>query len=319
MAKVEMAGQRFSRLVVLREAGKDKHGNFKWDCLCDCGTGITVVGYSLRQGMTRSCGCLAIENIEDLNKSHGLSGHPLFRTWLAMKRRCYNPRSHGYPDYGGRGITVCDEWRNDFAVFFKDMGEKPSPEYTLERKRVNENYCKDNCKWATLEEQANNKRNSRFIEAGGKTQTLQQWSRETGCHPTTILARIAIGMTEAEAVTTPVMTDNHRQLTADQVRQIRAMKATAGGQSAVGRLYGVSKTVITRIWDGSAYRDIPGADEVAAIPMSIPTRLVLTPDQVRAIRSRERVQSLSATCREFGLANSTIKRIWSRDLYKEVT
>lgn len=252
-----MIGRRFVRTVVVAEAGQDKHGNYKWECLCDCGNKHVVVGYSLRQGYTRSCGCLLLEGAANLNKSHGLSSHSLFPTWLSMRRRCYNPGQHSYPDYGGRGIGVCERWRNDFAAFLEDMGEKPGPEYTLERERVNEDYGPGNCKWATKEEQANNKRNSHFITAKGKTQTLLQWSREIQCHPVTILARLRTGMTDEEAICTPIDRGNHKKLTDDQVREIRAVKDGPDGAPTVGKRFGVSKLVIYRIWRGQGYTHVP--------------------------------------------------------------
>lgn len=121
-----------------------------------------------------------------------------------MKTRCLNSNSIAYPDYGGRGITICPQWIDSFETFFADMGLKPSSEYSIERKDVNLGYTPDNCKWATKIEQENNKRDSRFITHEGITQTLSQWARQTGIRGKTISGRLEWGWSITDALTTPV-------------------------------------------------------------------------------------------------------------------
>lgn len=116
--------------------------------------------------------------------------HPLFPTWQAMISRCHNANDKSFPNYGGRGVFVCESWRSSFSNFLSDMGEKPDPDLTIERVDVNASYSKDNCKWATRLEQANNKRNNYIIAADGKTQSLSDWARERDILPHTIRARI---------------------------------------------------------------------------------------------------------------------------------
>ena len=110
-----------------------------------------------------------------------------------MKARCHNQNSRRYSDYGGRGISVSEDWRNSFETFMKDMGEPPSLEHSIERIDNNGNYCKENCRWATRIEQANNKSNNRVIEFGGVSKTLQEWSRDTGIKRETIARRLNAG------------------------------------------------------------------------------------------------------------------------------
>ena len=117
MAKVKnMIGKQFGKLTVIAEAGRDKRRETLWECLCSCGNKTVVLGGNLRQGKVHSCGCAIAENKPNL--IHGLSRSPLYNVWNSMKSRCYNPSVKSYPNYGGRGITVCEEWRHDFQAFY---------------------------------------------------------------------------------------------------------------------------------------------------------------------------------------------------------
>lgn len=157
----EITGQRFGRLIVLElshEKGKD--GRSWWRCKCDCGNEVVVRGKALRNGTTRSCGCLRAK--------HGLSGAPGYHVWMSMCSRCLNPKHKAYKDYGGRGITICERWLNNPGNFLLDMGPRPGKGYSIDRIDVNGNYEPSNCRWATAKEQQNNRRISKNVKLNAK-------------------------------------------------------------------------------------------------------------------------------------------------------
>lgn len=161
---LNLVGKKFTRLTVLSRQGSDIRQESKWLCICDCGQKIIAIGGHLQSNHTKSCGCL----LHDVLTTHGMSKTPVYRVWANMIKRCTNPNNPGWKDYGGRGITVCEEWY-EFKNFFKDMGLPPKG-LTLERINNNGNYEPDNCCWATRSEQNSNKRSKKTMGAtSGKT------------------------------------------------------------------------------------------------------------------------------------------------------
>ena len=153
--KLNLCGQQFGRLSVLKEAGKCPRGNYKWKCVCTCGQEPTVTGRSLTSGVAQSCGCLQREVASRLAEAsltkhgHAKTGAvtPEYRAWAGMINRCNNPNVERYKNYGGIGVSVCAQWQESFESFLQAMGVKPSPKYSLGRILDRGNYEPGNCFW----------------------------------------------------------------------------------------------------------------------------------------------------------------------------
>lgn len=200
--KVDFTNKRFSRLVALRRENRADHRTY-WTCRCDCGRIHSVRGSHLKHGKIRSCGCLHREMLSTQTRTHGMTGSPEWKSWAHMRSRCNNPDDPSYPDYGGRGIRVCKRW-DGFPSFFKDMGFKPSRGHSIHRVNNDDNYSPNNCRWATKLEQAQNKRNNRFLTFQGKTLCMAEWGRVMGFGTSVISQRLRYGWTVERAVGTPV-------------------------------------------------------------------------------------------------------------------
>lgn len=208
-----VAGQRFGSLVVLDRPPRRLNRSVLWECMCDCGNHTEARTSRLLTGEKRSCGCQKNAPKPPTTfrrgahigrwKSRGVRSSE-FRAWQSMKKRCLNTRDQYYHVYGGRGIRVCDRWLESFENFLEDMGKKPSESHSLDRIDNDGNYCQENCRWATVEQQANNRQQTVSVTALGRTQSLQQWARETGLHPQTIQSRLKkFGWAPDEAVSVP--------------------------------------------------------------------------------------------------------------------
>lgn len=202
-ARIDISGQKFGMLTAVRIVGTTKDGHLLWEFKCDCGSVIARAAGSVKNGSIRTCGCQRQKLNAESKTTHGLSRTPEYQAWKNMLARCYDPASNSYADYGGRGITVCDRWRDSVEAFIEDMGPRPSSRHTIERRENHEPYSPENCVWAERLTQANNKRNNRRIEFDGVTRTLAEWGRVTGLGHAAIQARLSRGWTVEQALTLP--------------------------------------------------------------------------------------------------------------------
>ena len=203
-------GSKFGFITVIKEAprrGKHKRAL----CRCECGVEREVLAFSLTGGGTTSCGCrrkeatrAAAQKMGRANRRHGRTGTPEYRAWRAAKGRCLDPGHPAYPRYGGRGIGMSPEWVDDFEAFYRDLGARPAPGFTLERVDNSKGYVPGNCEWRTWRHQNRNRRNTVMVEWRGKSVPLAKLAGRTGCNYQTLHRRIfTFGWDVERALTTP--------------------------------------------------------------------------------------------------------------------
>lgn len=211
----DISGQKFGMLTVLRYVGSNDKNLALWECCCDCGATVIAIGARLRSGHTKSCG--------DRSKhayKHGGYGERLYGIYRGIKNRIYNPNCSGYKDYGGRGIKMCAEWKNDYAVFrdwayVSGYKEEVLPnginKWTIERIDVNGNYEPDNCTWITTQEQQFNKRDNVILTYNGETMTATEWAQKLRISPHIIWTRLKSGWSIEETLNTPKLRSPHER------------------------------------------------------------------------------------------------------------
>jgi hypothetical protein len=203
---IDLVGQKFGRLEVIKQVGKNKWGHTRWLCRCNCidKSEIIVLNSNLKSGHTKSCGCVQKKEASKRFTIHGRSqNNKTYQSWEAMIQRCNDPNARNYYLYGGRGIKVCKHWTK-FINFLNDIGERPTKNHSIDRINNNGNYCKENCRWATKKEQARNRRDNHYLTYNNRTQLLVEWSEETGIPINVLKGRIRRKWSVEKSLTTPV-------------------------------------------------------------------------------------------------------------------
>lgn len=194
----DLTGNKYGLLTVLGEGGRTKDKMKLWRCKCNCGNEVLVSTSNLKKGHTQSCGCLH----EKVLTKHGMCNTRLYRIWNNVKQRCTNPKKPAYKNYGGRGITVCEEWSKDFLNFYTwAMNNGYAEDLELDRIDNDKGYDPDNCRWVTHTENNRNKRSNHYLTYQGKTLTLKEWQEVTGIPYQEIRRRLETGKTIKEALT----------------------------------------------------------------------------------------------------------------------
>ena len=194
MKPIDITGERFGHLVAIRFDETSKPSRRKWICQCDCGKIKSIRLSHLRSGATISCGCKHYTPI------HGKTGSRIYEVWVQMKQRCSNPHSSHYYAYGQREITVCQEWSKDFRNFYSwSIQNGYADNLTIDRINNEKGYSPDNCRWATLYTQANNRRNNKWLLVDGEKLTIAQAARKYGIDQKRLGMRIARGLSFEKA------------------------------------------------------------------------------------------------------------------------
>ncbi len=191
----DLTGQRFATMVVTGFAGFDRWRKARWNYKCDCGREATTDEKCLRR--MKSCGC-----VRKRTTTHGMSNSKEYRVWRAMLNRCENTNVERFPQYGGRGIRVCERWHK-FENFLMDMGRRPSPKMQIDRIENDGNYEPGNVRWATPKQQLRNRSDNRILEYNHKKMCINDWATETSLKRECIAARLKMGWSVEKSLTTP--------------------------------------------------------------------------------------------------------------------
>lgn len=209
----EYIGKKYGRLTVVEFVGRNKYSNVLYRCMCDCGEECVAVFTKLKGGYTKSCGCLRMEMLSKYRiTTHRDCSSRLYSIWTKMKARCHRESDWSYKNYGARGIVVCEEWRSSYESFREwALNNGYADSLSIDRIDVNGNYEPGNCRWATMKEQARNKRSNHYITYNGETASIAEWADRVGLAYVTLYNRVAKGDWSAErALTTPVKQQKKR-------------------------------------------------------------------------------------------------------------
>lgn len=232
-----LIGLSFGRLTVISrdEAKRGIDPNSWWVCKCDCGTSKSIIGQQLKSGGTLSCGCYRKEFAKSrvdngtsaVKRTHGMTKTPEHRTWGSMIQRCENKKHQAFSNYGGRGIKVCQQWRDSFQQFFIDMGNRPKGT-SLDRINVNGDYEPSNCRWATDIQQKNNRRDNRYIKWEGETYTLSNLAKKHGITYNILSKRLAAGWDIENALTIPTKVMNREITHNNETKTVKEWSEKSG-------------------------------------------------------------------------------------------
>lgn len=201
---IDITGNRYGRLVVIERENEKIKKEKRWLCKCDCGNYIYTYGYCLKNGHTKSCGCLLDEARHDKNiirhKTHGMTNTRIYKEWMRIRYRC-TPRCHYRKDYYDRGIQVCNEWEKSFESFYEwSIKNGYSDDLTIDRIDNDKGYAPDNCRWVDMKAQANNRRSNVMVTINGDTMTVSQWCDKLGVPQWSVKNRVSRGKTHKEAI-----------------------------------------------------------------------------------------------------------------------
>ncbi len=194
-------GKQYNWWTIEPGEPENRGGSMYYPCKCKCGALRHVKLRNLVENLSRSCGCYQKVSVS----THGKTRTPIYILWRNMKVRCFVTTNKDYPNYGGRGVTVCERWKDSFDDFYADVGDLPAPGYELDRINNDGNYEPGNVRWATRKEQLRNRRNTKFYEHEGVTKPIVQWAEEHGVEPNALTYRLLVKkMSFVDAVTVPM-------------------------------------------------------------------------------------------------------------------
>lgn len=230
----DLTGERFTRWLVVEYIGRINK-NPIYRCRCDCGTEKQVNSGRLLNGTSKSCGCLHIEQTIKHGHIRNNKRTKEYRMWIGMKNRCFNPNADQYHNYGGRGITVCEEWKESFEAFLNYVGPCPSTKHSLDRIDVNGDYEPGNVRYATTKEQCNNKRNNHRLEYNGESHTITEWGELLGIGKRIILTRLRAKWPVAKTLTTPIKQNRILQLNGENLTVSEWVEKLGISKEAINR------------------------------------------------------------------------------------
>jgi len=253
---INLQGKTFGRLTAISYI--HKNGKLYWKCKCVCGNYVDVIPSSLIRGETRSCGCYQREIMSQIKRKKSIKQTRLYRIWGAMKYRCYNPNCHSYPRYGGRGIEICDEWKNNFLSFQTWALQNGYNDFlSIDRKDCNGNYTPENCRWADAKQQAMNRSSTRFIEYKGEQKSIYDWSVELKINYDTLIDRINKGLSMEKIMNTPIKTrGRYKPLSTMEKEQIKELYNKGVSKSALCKQFYTSFKTLKLLLGGTEKSEV---------------------------------------------------------------